>query len=73
MTTIQVSETAESTVINIPKSSIPHDAIMALLQRLRFQELILKANFDDSIVEIGEDIKADWWAKNKEKFLRSEA
>jgi hypothetical protein len=73
MTGIQISQTTDSTVINIPNSSVPPEAIIALLHRLRFQELIIKGDFDESIDDIGEDIKAEWWAKNKEKFLRIEA
>ena len=43
---------------------------MRILERFRFEELIQKADFQEDIEDIGEEIKADWWSKNRDKYLR---
>ncbi|MCO6479892.1 MAG: hypothetical protein J5I94_24865 [Phaeodactylibacter sp.] len=31
------------------------------------------ADFDKDVEEIGEEIKAEWWEKNKERFIESQS
>ncbi|MEZ0610699.1 hypothetical protein ACAW74_19450 [Fibrella sp. WM1] len=57
-------------IISIEESYLRKDIITKLIDRLKWEHLIEKADFDESIVELGEQIKADWWAKNKDRFLR---
>ena len=70
MTAIQVSRNETEMIINIPKSSVAPEVIMRILERFRFEELIQKADFQEDIEDIGEEIKADWWSKNRDKYLR---
>ena len=43
--------------------------LIKLLENLRVEELARKFDFDESIETLGEEIKADWWAKNKNRFI----
>ena len=70
MTAIQVNSNATDMIINIPKSSISPEIVMQILKRFRFEELIQKADFEEDIDDLGEEIKADWWQRNREKYLR---
>jgi hypothetical protein len=70
MTAIQVQQTDSDVVINIPKSSIEPKLLLAILQRFRFEELIQKAAFQDDIEDFGDEIKNDWWQKNRETYLK---
>jgi phage gp29-like protein len=70
MTAIQVNSTATETIINIPKTAVAPEIVMRILERIRFEELIQKADFQEDIESIGEEIKADWWQRNRDKYLR---
>lgn len=64
---LQTDETAFW--LKIDKTAIDKEVLIDLIQRIRFEYLIKKADFDEDIVELGEEIKAEWWAKNKERLL----
>lgn len=57
-------------IISIEENYLKKDVVTKLIDRLKWEHLIEKADFDESIVELGEQIKAEWWAKNKDHFLR---
>jgi len=56
-------------IITIDKSSVDAVFLANLLDRLRIEQLVKKAEFDESILELSKKIKKNWWAKNKKKFL----
>jgi phage gp29-like protein len=70
MTAIQVNSTATETIINIPKAAVAPEIVMRILERIRFEELIQKSDFQEDIENIGEEIKADWWQRNRDKYLQ---
>jgi len=70
MGAISIQEQGEQVVIKLLKSDINVALIERLLQQIRLQYLLEKAEFDeDALFELTEEIKADWWAKNGEAFL----
>lgn len=73
MTAIQINSTATDVVINIPKSALAPETVLRILERFRFEELIQKADFQEDIEDIGEEIKAGWWQRNRDKYLRGMA
>jgi hypothetical protein len=56
-------------VITIDRSLISIDSLNKLFERLRLEELIKKANFSEEVLEIGKEIKSEWWQKNKKRYL----
>lgn len=46
--------------------------MLKLFQRLQLEYLAKKVNFDEGIVELGEEIKATWWAENKHRWIKPE-
>lgn len=56
-------------LLSIDKNAIDKDVLLDLIERIRLEYLIKKADFDESIEELGEEIKAEWWAKNKQRLL----
>jgi hypothetical protein len=69
MTGIQLNTQKDKYLISIDKSMFDKAWLLKLLENLRVEELAHKFDFDESIETLGEDIKADWWAKNKNRFI----
>jgi hypothetical protein len=71
MEAINIQSTEEKYVISIDKNAVDKDFLFDLLERLSIENLAQKINMDDSIIDLGEDIKKEWWQNNKDRFLRS--
>jgi hypothetical protein len=69
MTGIQLNTQNDKYLISIDKSVFDKEWLVKLLESLRVEKLARKFNFDESIETLGEEIKADWWAKNKNLFI----
>ena len=69
MTGISLSSTDQHFLLTIDKNMVTKAAIERLIARLRLEYLAEQANFDASIEEVGEEMKADWWPKNKARLL----
>jgi uncharacterized protein (UPF0335 family) len=69
MTGIALSANEQQFFLTIDKNVISREKLQQFLDRIRLEYLVEKADFDDSIEQLGEEIKADWWAKNKARLL----
>ncbi|MCH9008863.1 hypothetical protein IIA29_12830 [candidate division KSB1 bacterium] len=69
METIKVKSTDDKIIITIDKSAVNIDFLTNLLNKFRVEQLIHKANFDEQILKLSEEIKQGWWGKNKAEFL----
>ena len=68
--TIELETTKERYIISVDKNAINQDTIHDLINRLRLEYLLEKADFQEDINSIGDEIKASWWQKNKEDILK---
>jgi len=59
-------------LISIDKTYIDQDFLMRLMNRIRIEYLAKKIDFDETIEELGEEIKANWWEKNKDRLMKPE-
>jgi hypothetical protein len=59
-------------LISIDKAYIDPEFLFRLMNRIRLEYLAKKVDFDETIEELGEEIKANWWEKNKERLLKPE-
>ena len=55
--------------ISIDRSLVDIDSINNLLERLRVEELVKKAKFTEKVLNVAEEIKKNWWKKNKVKYM----
>ncbi len=69
MNPIQITTENDRYLISLDKSSFDKKALVSLLERLRIEFLANQVDFDESIEEFGENIKEQWWKKNKKNFL----
>ena len=69
MNAIEVQTSLDRYIISIDKSLMDKDILFSFLERLKLEELARKVNFDESILEIGEEINVNWWKNNKSRFI----
>ncbi len=70
MQAINVETTADRFLISIDKSIVTKEMLLKLLNQLRLESLAQHVDLDESIEDVGEEIKASWWQQNKERLLQ---
>ena len=71
MQAIDLQTTNDKFLISIDKDLVDKEFLLNLIEKIRLEYLVRKADFDESIEDLGEEIKADWWAKNKDRLLKT--
>ncbi len=71
MTTIQLDIQPDKYLISIDRSAIDRQWLVQLIERLRMEELAAQFDFGEDVENLGEQIKADWWTKNKGRFIEN--
>ena len=69
---LKLQATDKQFLISIDKSAIDKEFLLRLMNRIRMEYLAKSVDFDENIEHLGEEIKADWWNKNKDRLLNSE-
>ena len=69
MEAVEVTSLKDRLVISIDKSLVSKEYLLNLLNRLYLEDLAKKADFDEKVLEISEEIKSNWWKENKDRFL----
>jgi hypothetical protein len=69
MTAFQIQHTAKSIQITLDKSFFSEEELLKMLTFIRVEYLAKKINFDKDIEILGDEIKKDWWTKNKHRFI----
>ena len=69
MQAIDLETTGDRFLISIDKNLVDKEFLLNLIEKIRLEHLAHKVDFDESVEELGEEIKADWWQKNKSKFI----
>ncbi len=69
MTKIQLDTQPDKYMISIDRSAVDRQWLVQLIERLRLEELAGQFDFGEDVEALGEQIKADWWAKNKSRFI----
>ena len=70
MQSINVETTADRFLISIDKNLITKEMLLKLLNQLRLESLAQRVDFDESVEDLGEEIKNSWWQQNKERLLQ---
>ena len=67
---ITVEKTDTGVRVTIPKNAVPPRQLNALLDWLRLEETAQRSGLTEEEADrIAQEIKAEWWAANKEKFI----
>lgn len=71
MSTLQLTTTSDRFLISLDRSLVKRETLLRLLELFRLEMLAEKVDFDAQVEDLGEEIVADWWKKNKEMYLKS--
>lgn len=66
---INLEYTDQKILISLDRSAFEQDVIFEILNRIRTEYLAKKADMGEEIENLGEELKSDWWEKNKKKFI----
>lgn len=69
MNAVTIASSDQHYQITLDKKSFSPNFIGELMKWLEVERIVEKADFGEDIVELGEQIKRDWWAENKDWFL----
>lgn len=71
---ITVEATDQAVRVTIPKDEVPADRLNSFLDWLRLEAVARRSDLDEAEAErMAEEIKAGWWASNKERFIKPAA
>lgn len=65
---ISINDTGDKFMISLDKSAFDKKTVFDFLERLRVE--YLARTTDPELSDLSEDIKAEWWNKNKQRFLK---
>jgi hypothetical protein len=68
---MQVQTTNQHFIIQLDKNMISPEVLFKLLEALRIEQLAQIVAMDDSIEELGQEIKQNWWQANKDRLLNA--
>ena len=65
---LEITSDSKKLVFSIDKSNFSEQVLLEITKIVRLEYLIEKAGFTDEVINIGNEIKSDWWEKNKEQY-----
>ena len=57
-------------ILTLNRKGFDPNYIIALIKRLKLEELAQKSGFTDSVSALAEDLDQQWWDENGESFLK---
>jgi hypothetical protein len=67
-----VEKTKTDVLVRIPKDAVPARQLNAFLDWLRLEELTQRSALKEGDADrLAEEVKTEWWAVNKERFIPS--
>lgn len=67
---ITVETTDADLRVTIPRDAVPPKRLNALLDWLRFEEIAQRSKLTEADADkLAEELKAGWWAANKNRFI----
>ena len=70
MNPIRIEDQDNQFLIHIDKDMIEKETLIALLDSIRVEDLSKRADFGEEVVQLGEEIKANWWVNHKARWIK---
>jgi hypothetical protein len=68
---ITVQTTEADVRVTIPKGDVPLGRLNAFLECLRLESILCRSSLtEEEAGRLAEEIKAGWWAANRDRFIR---
>lgn len=68
---ISLQDTGQHFLISIDKSVFDQQVVFQILNRLRIEYLVKKADFSKDIEQLGDEFTDGWWKANKDAIISS--
>jgi len=63
----------DEAILKFPKKLLSSDYVQQFVERLRLEAIVEKSKLtEEQAWELSEQLKRDWWKKNKKKLLKQE-
>jgi len=69
MKSILVDSSEDRFIVSIDKKLINKEQLLQFIDNLRMEFLAQKADFTEDIEIVAEELKQNWWDKNKNRFI----
>ena len=69
MSAISINNNDDKIFISLDKNTFSESFVRNLLNRLRAEELTKELDINENIKDLGDEIKQEWWNRNKYKFI----
>ncbi|HRI22185.1 MAG TPA: hypothetical protein PLA68_14580 [Panacibacter sp.] len=66
---LQIENNSSKLVLSIEKGSFSESVLLKVMKVARLEYLLEKAGFNESLLQLDEEIKESWWQQNKEEIL----
>lgn len=70
MKPIILEEQGDQFLIRLDKNVVEKEILIELLNKISAEDLLKRADLDEDIEQLGEEIKADWWKNNKGRWIK---
>ncbi len=70
MDALDIKNTPETLQITLDKRFFDEKFLLETVEYLRMEYLAQKVDFDESIEDLGREIKRGWWQRNKGKYIQ---
>jgi len=68
---VEITFEKDEAILKFPKQFVSTDYVQQFLERLRVEAIVEKSKLtEEQVWELSEQLKRDWWQKNKEKLLK---
>lgn len=68
---VQITFKDDEAILRFPKQLVSSGYVQAFLERLRLEAIVEKSQLtEEQAWEFSEEIKQEWWQKNKDKLLK---
>ena len=68
---VDITFEKEEAILKFPKQLVASDYVQKFLERLRIEAIVEKSKLtEDMAWKLSEELKNEWWQKNKEKLLK---
>ena len=68
---VEITFKDDEAIVKFPKQLVASGYVQEFLDRLRLEAIVEKSKLtEEQAWELSEEMKQEWWEKNKEKFLK---
>lgn len=68
---VQITFKDDEAILKFPKHLVSSGYVQEFLERLRLEAIVEKSKLtEEQAWELSEQIKEDWWQRNRDKFLK---